>query len=78
MKAVISIPEHTFRAAERLARLTKKSRSQLFSEAIREYGKRHMAEEITEALNRVCAEVDQHADKFAPSASSKTLKYVEW
>jgi len=36
VKAVISIPEEVFQAAERLARRTKKSRSQLFSDAIRE------------------------------------------
>jgi metal-responsive CopG/Arc/MetJ family transcriptional regulator len=37
MKAAISIPDEVFKGAERLARRTKKSRSQLFSDADREY-----------------------------------------
>ena len=78
MRATISVPDDVLQAVDRLARRTKRSRSQLFGDAIREYVTRHAAEEITEDLNRVCAEVDQRADKFAPSASGRTLKYIEW
>jgi len=34
MKTTISIPDDVFQAAERLARRTKKSRSQLFNDAV--------------------------------------------
>jgi predicted CopG family antitoxin len=50
MKTAISIPDDVFAGAERLAKRTKKSRSQLFSDAVREYLARHTAEEVT-----VCA-----------------------
>ncbi len=43
MKTAISIPDDVFKVAERLARRTKKSRSQLFSDAVREYVARHAA-----------------------------------
>jgi metal-responsive CopG/Arc/MetJ family transcriptional regulator len=36
MKTAVSIPDDVFEGAERLARRTKKSRSQLFSDALRE------------------------------------------
>ena len=45
MKTAISIPDDVFERAERLARHTKKSRSQLFSEAVREYVARHAPDE---------------------------------
>ena len=78
MKTAISIPDDIFKVAERLARRTKKSRSQLFSDAVREYVARHAADEVTDAMNRVCAEVDQGPDKFAAVASSRILKRAEW
>lgn len=41
--------------AEQLARRMKKSRSQLYADALTEYVARRSAGEITEAMNRVCA-----------------------
>jgi len=78
MKTAISIPDDIFKVADRLARRTKKSRSQLFSDAVREYVARHASDDITDAMNRVCAEVDPQADKFAAAAASRTLKRAEW
>ena len=78
MKTAISIPDDIFNVAERLARRTKKSRSQLFSDAVREYVARHAADEVTDAMDRVCAEVDQQSDKFTAAASSRILKRAEW
>src|SRR5258708_4054186 len=54
MKTAISIPENVYADAQRLARKLKKSRSQLYSEAIAEYIARHDDDEVTEAMNRVC------------------------
>ena len=44
MKPGVSIPDEIFQGAERLARRTRKSRSQLFSDAVREYVARHAPE----------------------------------
>ena len=53
MKTAISIPDEVFEGAERLARRTRKSRSQLFSDAVREYAARHGSDDVTDAMDRV-------------------------
>jgi metal-responsive CopG/Arc/MetJ family transcriptional regulator len=78
MKTAISIPDDVFAGAERLARRTKKSRSQLFSDAVREYLARHTAEEVTDAMNRVCAELGCAADEFTSLAARRILEKTEW
>jgi len=65
MKTAVSIPDDVFEGAERLARRTKKSRSRLFSGALREYLARHTPEEVTESMNKACAEIGELADPFA-------------
>jgi metal-responsive CopG/Arc/MetJ family transcriptional regulator len=78
MKTAVSIPDDVFEGAERLARRTRKSRSQLFSDAVREYVARHAQEEITEAMDMVCAELGQPTDEFVSSAARRTLARSEW
>jgi metal-responsive CopG/Arc/MetJ family transcriptional regulator len=84
MKTAVSIPDEVFEGAERLARRTKKSRSRLFSDAVREYLARHAPEEVTAAMDRVCAELGKSAgnktaeDGFVASAARRTLKHSEW
>jgi metal-responsive CopG/Arc/MetJ family transcriptional regulator len=78
MKTAISIPDDVFEGAERLARRTKKSRSQLFSDAVKEYVARHAPEHVTEAMNRVCAELGQPTDGFVSSAARRVLERSEW
>jgi metal-responsive CopG/Arc/MetJ family transcriptional regulator len=78
MKTAISIPDDLFAGAERLARRTKKSRSQLFSEAAREYLAKHAPDEVTEAMNRVCADLGCTADEFTSAAARRVLEKSEW
>jgi metal-responsive CopG/Arc/MetJ family transcriptional regulator len=78
MKTAVSIPDDVFRGAERLARRSRKSRSQLYSEALKEYVARHAAEEVTEALNRVCDEVGDQQAPFLASAARRILDRTEW
>ncbi len=78
MKTAVSIPDEIFERAERLARRTKKSRSRLFTEALSEYLARHASNEITEAMNRVCAEIGDAEDTFVSSAARRTLERSEW
>lgn len=78
MKTAVSIPDDVFKGAERLARRTKKSRSRLFSDALREYVARHAAEEVTEAMNRVCAELGNEQDPFVAAAARHVLERSEW
>jgi len=57
MKTAVSIPDDVFQKAERLARRMKKSRSELFSNALAEYVARHAPDHVTERMNQVCAEI---------------------
>jgi metal-responsive CopG/Arc/MetJ family transcriptional regulator len=78
MKTAISIPDDLFEDAERLAKRTKKSRSRLFSDALKEYLARHAPEEITESMNKASAEIGVGSDEFVSSAARRILEKVEW
>ncbi len=78
MKTAVSIPDDLFQGAERLARRTRKSRSRLFSDALREYITRHGGDEVTEAMNRVCAELGKTEDSFVSSVARRVLERAEW
>jgi metal-responsive CopG/Arc/MetJ family transcriptional regulator len=78
MKTAVSIPNDVFEGAERLARRSGKSRSQLYSDALKEYVARHAPDQITEALNRVCAELEDPQGAFVSSAAWQTLRRSEW
>ncbi len=54
MKTAVSVPDDVFEKVERLARRKRKSRSEVFSAALREYVARHAPDEVTETLNRLC------------------------
>lgn len=78
MKTAVSIPDHVFEQAERLARRTRKSRSHVFSSALREYVARHSPDDVTEAMDRVCVEVGAEGDPFVARATRRVLKRDEW
>jgi len=78
MKTAVSLPEEVFEAAERQARRTQKSRSQLYAEALSEYLARHAPDEVTEAMNRVVDEVGETPDPFVTEAVRRILERTEW
>jgi metal-responsive CopG/Arc/MetJ family transcriptional regulator len=78
MKTAISIPDGIFRDAERLSRRLKKSRSQLYAEAVTEYVARHDPEAVTEAMNKVCETMGEYFDPAISAAARRSLEHVEW
>lgn len=78
MKTAVSIPDHVFEQAERLARRTRKSRSHVFSRALEEYVGRHNPDEVTEAMDQVCERLDEPIDPFVARAARRTLERSEW
>ncbi len=78
MKTAISLPDAIFREAEVLARRLKKSRSQLYQEAVAEYVARHEPEAVTDALNWLVQEVDTRPDGFTSAAARRVLRRSEW
>ena len=77
MKTAISIPDSVYRRAEHLARHLRKSRSQLYGEALAEY-LAYSPDEVTEAMNRVCDEVGETQDPFVSAAARRVLERTDW
>jgi metal-responsive CopG/Arc/MetJ family transcriptional regulator len=78
MKTAVSIPDEVFEAAQKLALRTRRSRSRLFSDALKEYVARHAPDQVTEAMDRVCAELGAEEYRFAAAASRRVLRRSEW
>jgi metal-responsive CopG/Arc/MetJ family transcriptional regulator len=78
MKTAVSIPNELFEMAEQLAQRTQKSRSRLFSDALREYVARRSPDKITESMNQAVDEIGGEKDTFLSSASRRRLEQSEW
>ncbi|MDE0628817.1 MAG: hypothetical protein OXH99_20675 [Bryobacterales bacterium] len=78
MKVAVSIPDDLFERTERLRRLEERSRSSVYTAALADYVARHAPDEVTEALSRVCAEVNPEPDEFVRAAGSRILEKSEW
>jgi len=77
MKTAISIPDEVFEQADELARRTGKSRSEIYSRAVREYVARYSTDAVTQALDDVWdAEPAQAA--FGRKAARRTFERSEW
>ncbi len=78
MKIAVSVPQDVFEGAERLARREGRSRSEVYSAAVREYVARHAPDEVVEAIDGVVAEIGPGPDSFVAAASRRTLASSEW
>ena len=78
MKTAVSIPDDVFEQVERLARRAKRSRSEVFSAALREYVARHAPDEITDAINNACEQAGDQRDEFVTTAMRRVLEKTEW
>jgi len=78
MKTAVSIPDDVFEKVERFARRTKRSRSEVFSTALREYIARHAPDEVTDAINRAVDEIGEQTDQFVATAARRILEKTEW
>lgn len=78
MKTAISIPDDVFAEAERLARTLNKSRSQLYSHALREYVARHGEDHVTKALDRLCGEIRPADEEFLREVANRTFQRSSW
>jgi hypothetical protein len=78
MKTAISLPERIFREAERFAHRLRKSRSQLYAEAIAEYLSRHGSNDITESMNSVCDRLGRTEDNFPRQAARRIISKESW
>jgi len=79
MKTAVSVPDDLFAQVDRLARRSRRSRSEVYSAALREYLARHAPDEVTAGLEAVLADVDQAApDPFIARSSRRAIEASEW
>jgi hypothetical protein len=79
MKTAVSLPDDVYHGAERYAKRTRKSRSQLYAEALAEYLARHAPDEVTEDMNAVVEQVQgARPDPFVAGAARQILEGTEW
>jgi predicted transcriptional regulator len=79
MKTAVSVPDDLFAQADRLAKRSHRSRSEVYSAALREYVARHAPDEVTAGLDAVLADLGESGDdSFAARAARRTLAAAEW
>lgn len=78
MKTAISIPDQTFKSAEKLALALGKSRSQLYTQALNSYLEKHNDRLVTEELDRVYAEIKSDLDPTLRNIQTASLSQEEW
>ena len=79
MKTAVSVPDRVFAEADRLAKRLKKSRSQVYAEAVAEYVARHDEDQVTERVNAALEAVgNPHQDPAMAEAVYRVLRDVEW
>jgi predicted transcriptional regulator len=78
VKVAISLPDPLFRAAEALARKLRKSRSQLYAEAIAAYVGEQGATALTARLNAVYEKESSSLDPALKYAQLERLSREAW
>jgi predicted DNA-binding protein len=78
MKTAVSIPDEIYERAEQLAKRGGRSRSDLYSTALKEYIERHAPEDVTDAMNRVCDAIGGERDGFVTAVARRVLERTEW
>jgi metal-responsive CopG/Arc/MetJ family transcriptional regulator len=78
MKTTVSIPNDLFESTQRLARQMSRSRSRLFSDALREYVALRSEERITEQMNQALDKIGNVLNPFLATASRRRLEQTEW
>jgi predicted transcriptional regulator len=79
MKTAVSVPDDLFAQADRFAKRSRRSRSEVYSAALREYLARHAPDEVTADLDAVLADLGQpDTVEFTTAAGRRTLESSEW
>lgn len=78
MKTAVSVPDDVFEAADLLARSEGRTRSSVYTAALRLYLARHEPSMVTEALDRVVDAIGSEPDPWVDAASRAILETVEW
>ena len=76
MKTAVSVPDDLFAQVDRLVRRSRRSRSDVYSAALREYV---APDEVTAGLDAVLEQIGApDANAFTAAAARRTLDSAEW
>lgn len=78
MKTAVSLPNPLFKAAEKLAKRMKVSRSELYARAIDRFVTQHDEAELTRRANEVCDKVDTSLDPAIKRSQARLLSGEKW
>jgi len=78
MKVAVSVPDPVFRAAERVSRRMRLSRSRLYATAVEAFVRQHSEEDVTSLLNKVYASNASRLDPALERASLEVLRRERW
>jgi len=78
MKTAISVPNEVYEQAEEFARQTGRTRSEIYSTALRDYLAHHRADPVTAAMDEVLDAIEPEADAFLDAAAHETLAASDW
>jgi metal-responsive CopG/Arc/MetJ family transcriptional regulator len=78
VKTAISIPDDVFEEAEETAAALRISRSEFYTQAVREYLKTRRAANVTASYDAAFADVDDEDGELQRRAARKALLDVEW
>ncbi len=78
MKTAISIPDPLFKAAERVAKRQKISRSRFYAKAVASYLRSQQARGIKEALDAVYGKENSELDPGLAAAAYEILGKEKW
>lgn len=79
MKTAVSVPDDLFATVDRLARRSRRSRSEVYSAALREYVARHAPDEVTAGLDAALERITgPRDDAFTMAAARESLDHTEW
>jgi metal-responsive CopG/Arc/MetJ family transcriptional regulator len=78
MKTAISIPDAIFKEAEKFAHRTGISRSQLFTNAVKEYLKEHQNQTVTKKLDEIYSEESSRLDSGDQKLQFASIPEDKW
>lgn len=78
MKTAVSVPNEVYQQAEELARRTGRTRSEIYSTALRDYLAHHQPLPVTAAMDQALDEIDPDSDPYLDATADATLARSEW
>lgn len=78
MKTAVSVPNEVYQQAEELARRTGRTRSEIYSTALRDYLAHHQPVPLTAAMDQALDEIEPQPDPFLDAVARATLAEAEW